>query len=219
MFTGFSSDTSEYLMKIALDNSKGNYERLRPLYQSAVRAPLLSLHETLLPCVSAIDAHICTRPARCISGAFNDLRFHPAEPLKTYFYLHFIAERGREENLPGFFFDADRQSYRYGLMLYHATPAFMQALRARALDAPGTITAALKSAFSSAHTYQWEGDLYKRDQHADIAEPLHTFLQLKRWCVCAASQDIQDLRGEGLAIKLADGFQALAPLYRWMNID
>lgn len=216
MFTGFTPDTAQYLNRAALSDGKSAYESLKPLYARAVRAPLLALHEELLPTVLRIDPAICARPARCVSGAFNDMRFSPQNPLKTYLYLHFVAERGRPDNLPGFFMDADARSFRYGLTLYHATPAFMNALRREACDAPRAITDALQTALRSGHAFAWTGDVYRRDRYASVPEPLHAFLAQKRWCLACTPSNAAPLYTPALIPLLQDAFTALAPLYAWL---
>lgn len=218
MFSGFSQDTALYLNQIALDNSKSNYERLKPLYQSAVRQPLRDLHAALLPTVLDIDPRICIRPARCISGAFNDLRFSRAEPLKTYFYLHFIAERGRKDDLPGFFIDADCRSYRYGLALYHGTSGYMQAVREKALESPAPFERALDTAFSSGHAFAWQGEVFKRDRYIGADALLHGFLMRKSWCLACVPCDASALYTPALVSLLAYAFEALAPLYHCLDI-
>jgi uncharacterized protein (DUF2461 family) len=128
-FNGFSEKTLEYFLNIYLDNTKANFETNRAVYNEHVKAPLRALYESLAPAMLEIDPGICAKASRCVSGAYNDLRYAKSDPIKSYMYLHFCAETGRETDVPGFFMDASFSGWRYGLQLYHRTSAGMTKLR------------------------------------------------------------------------------------------
>jgi uncharacterized protein (DUF2461 family) len=110
-FNGFTEKTLEFFLNICLDNTKSSFEANRQLYYELVRDPLRELHGRLVPVMLDIDKDICVKQSRCVSGAYIDARFSRSAPIKTYMYLHFCAETGRDSDIPGFFMDASYNGY------------------------------------------------------------------------------------------------------------
>ncbi len=214
-FSGFTAQTMDYFMSIRLDNTKSNFEANRSLYDTHVKAPLRALHGALLPVLLRIDPDICARASRCVSGAYNDFRFSRSNPIKTHLYLHFCAETGRDDDVPGFFMDASPSGYRYGLQLYHRTARGMTALCDAVLEAPERFTSIARDALAGGR-FTLEGDVYKKDRHPDAPLPLKDWLNRKTWCICR-SQPIDDVFfSPVLADHLSESFEVMASLYRFM---
>lgn len=215
-FNGFTDKTLEYFLTICLDNSKSNFEANRPLYIEHVRDPLRSLQEALVPIVLEIDASICVKPSRCISGAYNDARFSRSEPLKTYMYLHFCAETGREADIPGFFMDASYDGYRYGLQIYHRTTQGMQRLRDALLN-NGEYFYELAAGLERRDEFMLEGECFKKDRYPDTPPVLKNWLNRKSWWIGRTCPPDEDFFTTELAMRLAEGFLSLQGLYRFIN--
>lgn len=97
--------------------------------QALITWPLTELYQALAPAAQGISPTFETKPAKCISTLFSDMRFSRGAPLKTYLYLRF-REPGHEKDALGLFFDMGCQDYGYGLRIYHQTSAGMEKIRA-----------------------------------------------------------------------------------------
>lgn len=212
-FEGFSHQTREYFFGTKIDNSKAFYEKNKPLYLENVKAPLLALHQALTPIVLNIDPDICTKPARCISGVYNDARFSKAQPIKTYMYLHFCASTGRDTDIPGLFMDASDDGYRYGLHIYHQTTKGMQMLRDAALADEKHFTSIIKK-LTDCGIFTLEGQDYKKDHYPDMSSPIKGWLNKKSWFL-QHSEETSNFESPKLADELADGFKLLSELYQF----
>lgn len=211
-FNGFTEKTLEYFLNICLDNSKSNFEANRQLYNEHIKEPLRGLQEGLVPVMLEIDKNICVKPSRCVSGAYNDARFSRSEPVKTYMYLHFCAETGRETDIPGFFMDASYNGYRYGLQLYHRTTQGMMKLRDAVLSSEKRFTVIARD-IEKKGVFILEGDSYKKDHYPQASPLLKNWLNRKSWWIGKTSPPDEAFFSAGLVNQLGEGFQALRELY------
>ena len=215
-FNGFTENTIEYFFNISLDNTKSNFEAHRAQYNKYVKAPLHELHASLLPAMLEIDPDICARASRCVSGAYNDARYVKNNPIKTYMYLHFCAETGRETDVPGFFMDASYNGYRYGLQIYHRTTQGMTKLRDAAVKNEKQFVRIIR-AIESGSEFTLEGDSYKKDRFPAAVPPIKSWLNKKSWWVGTTCPSDSAFLTAGLTQTLADGFKTLKALYDFIN--
>jgi uncharacterized protein (DUF2461 family) len=211
-FDGFTEKTLEYFLNICLDNTKSNFEANRPLYDVHVKAPLRALHEALVPSALELGPDLCVRQSRCVSGAYNDARFSRSDPIKTYMYLHFCAETGRETDIPGFFMDASYDGYRYGLQLYHRTTQGMTKLR-DAVRRDEKRFAGIIGAIEERGEFTLEGDFYKKDRFPVAPPALKNWLNRKSWWLGRSCPPDEAFLSASLADRLADGFRSLGGLF------
>ena len=214
-FQGFTDKTIEYFLNISLDNTKSNFEANRALYNEHVKAPMRELYESLVPAMLELDPNICAKPSRCVSGAYNDARYVKANPMKTYMYLHFCAETGREDDVPGLFMDASYNGYRYGLQLYHRTTQGMTVLR----DAVQKQKKAFFKIIRDVETagFMLDGDDYKKDRFPAAERPLKTWLNKKSWLILKSGKPDDVFFSSDLTAKLSESFIALKDLYDFMT--
>jgi uncharacterized protein (DUF2461 family) len=216
MFQGFTDQTLAYFLQITLENSRTHFDTLREDYNNHVKTPLRALHDALVPILLGIDKDICVKPARCVSGAYNDARFSRSEPMKTYMYLHFLAETSRETDVPGFFFDASYNDYRYGLQLYHATSAGMRKLRDAVLFKSREFSR-LAESLERSDGFTLEGEFFKRDRFPDAPPELKKWLNRKRWWLGRTKRPDADFFSPALVQAMSEGFLALGALYHFMK--
>lgn len=214
-FNGFTDETIEYFLKVCLDNSKSNFEANRALYNDHVRTPLRALHEALMPFMLEIDKDICSKQSRCVSGAYNDARFSKSAPIKSYMYLHYRAETGRETDIPGFFMDASYDGYRYGLQIYHRTTQGMAKLRDAVLENSAHFFE-LAADIDSQGEFALEGDSYKKDHHPDAPPALKNWLNIKSWWLGRTSPPDTPFFSSSLIDLLGSGFRSLGGLYHFI---
>ena len=211
-FRGFTEETLNYFLSVQIDNSKSNFERLRPLYYEHVRDRLRYLHEELVPAMLEIDSDICVKRNRCVSGAYNDARYSKAEPVKGYMYLHFCAGTERKEDIPGFFMDASYEGYRFGMQIYHGTPAGMKKLRETA-EADIKNFSRIISDIEKNDLFALSGSDYKTDRCPGASPEIKKWLNKKSWLVRAERPADGIFFTREFADLLADGFGSLKPLY------
>ncbi len=214
-FLGFTEKTLEYFMQICLDNTKSNFEANRSLYNEHVREPLRVLHGALVPVMLELDKDICVKQSRCVSGAYNDARFSRSDPIKTYMYLHFCAETGRETDIPGFFMDASYDGYRYGLQMYHRTTQGMTKLRDAALKNEKSFTEIITE-IEADGVFQQEGDLFKKDHFPAATPELKNWLNRKSWWLGRTNIPDDVFFTSDLSGLLSNGFMSLKALYCFM---
>jgi uncharacterized protein (TIGR02453 family) len=215
-FQGFTEKTLEYFLNIYLDNSKSTFEANRQLYTEHVREPLRALHEALVPVMLGIDSNICVKQSRCVSGAYNDARFSRSDPVKSYMYLHFCAETGRENDIPGFFMDASYDGYRYGLQVYHRTTQGMTKLRDAVLANEKRFLGIVDT-IENQGVFQLEGDSFKKDHFPAAPPRLKNWLNRKSWWIGRTNMPEEDFFSEGLVKRLAKGYKALRELYGFIS--
>lgn len=215
-FQGFTAQTLEYFLSISFDNTKSHFEDLRACYQEHVKTPLYALYEEVFPAVLDIDQNICVKRARCVSGAYNDARFSRSDPVKTYMYLHFCAETGRESDIPGFFMDASYDGYRYGLQLYHRTTQGMTKLRDFALENEKRFSGIIRN-IAQRGEFTLEGEFYKKDRYPSVSPAVKDWLNRKSWWLGRTNPPEETFFSPSLAAQLGEGFRSLQDLYRFMR--
>jgi uncharacterized protein (TIGR02453 family) len=211
-FQGFTDKTLEYFLNICLDNSKTNFEINRQMYIEHVREPLRALHEALVPVMLGIDSNICVKLSRCVSGAYNDARFSRSDPVKTYMYLHFCAETGRENDIPGFFMDASYDGYRYGLQVYHRTTQGMTKLRDAVMSNENRFSG-IVDMIEKQGVFLLEGDSFKKDHFPAATPLLKNWLNRKSWWIGRTNMPDGDFFSAGLVKRLGEGFRSLGAMY------
>jgi uncharacterized protein (DUF2461 family) len=214
-FQGFTDKTLEYFLNISLDNTKSNFEANGTLFETHVKAPLRALHESLVPTMLDIDPAMCIRQARCVSGAYNDARFARADPVKTYMYLHFRPETGRETDIPGFFMDASYDGYRYGLQINNSSAQGMTRLRDAVLNDDRRFSE-LAVELGRRAEFALEGDLFKKDHYPDAPPVLKDWLNRKSWWLGRTCPPDEAFFSETLSERLTKGFATLRSLYSFI---
>jgi uncharacterized protein (DUF2461 family) len=215
-FQGFTEQTLGYFLSISFDNTKSHFEGLRACYQEHVKTPLYALYEELVPAVLELDPNICAKRARCVSGAYNDARFSRSDPVKTYMYLHFCAETGRETDIPGFFMDASYDGYRYGLQVYHRTTQGMAKLRDFVLSNEQRFSGIIRD-IAARGEFTLEGECYKQDRYPSVKQPVKDWLNRKSWWLGSTNPPDGTFFSPALVSRLSGGFSALQGLYRFMS--
>ena len=215
MFNGFSREAADYFLSVKFDNSKKNFENLKDVYKSQIKNPLLQLHAELTPVVLKIDGGICVRPGRCVSGAYNDARFSKNNPIKEYMYLHFCAETGNNENVPGFFMDASHDGYRYGLMIYRSTPAGMRMIRNAAYEKRAEFIKIING-INKNKSIVLDGENYKTDHFPDAALELKEWLNKKHWRAAVNHPVDEIFLSDKLPREIESVFNTLAPMYKFI---
>jgi uncharacterized protein (TIGR02453 family) len=208
-FSGFSSETGEFLWELAFHNEKPWFEAHREQFLRAVKNPLDDLaHDTR----SLMQSRHPEEPYQVhISRIYRDARrLFGRGPYKDH--LWFTIWTGAERrNGPDFWFELGPASYSYGLGFYTADSEQMAELRSYMEAHPAAMERLVKSVNKAG--YHLEGEMYKRLKK-DVGEVLNPWYN-RKWI--GFSRDFDhggDLYSDALPTVLADAYDKLMPVYR-----
>ena len=165
-FAGFSQKFVDLLFALRFSNTIEQVPAHRDQYKHLITEPLMLLFHNLLPTVTAISPSIETRPSRCISTMFNDMRFSKESPIKEYMYLRF-REPLHEKDVLGFYFDMGSDMYSYGIRIYKQTSAGMSLIRNDILQREKAYTRALEQVYFMGMSIM--GTRFAKDHYPDIS--------------------------------------------------
>lgn len=210
--------TLDFLAENRIQNSRVWYQEHKPQYQEFVLEPLKELAGRLEPVMLNIDPLLVTEPKvdRTISRIYRDTRFSKDKSL--YREVMWCAyERNKKEfpDMPGFFFEFSPDGFRYGCGYYQAPARLMQAARELILEKNPIFTKVFE-AMERQTEFQLEGAFYKRSKFPDQPEELRQWLDRKNLDLIHNSKDFTLLFSDTLWETLAQGFQRLAPFYRFL---
>ena len=129
MYTSFNESTNKYFQKISINNNKEYFNKIKLEYELHVKNPLIGLFYNLLDTILTIDNQMEFKPQRCISTPYTDSRFNKSKPIKEYMYVRFKFNTVRKTDIPGLFFDASNENFRYGFKIYNITTTGMEKVR------------------------------------------------------------------------------------------
>lgn len=204
-----------FLAELAANNSTDWFAAHKARYESAVREPLIRLAEALAPAIAALDPLIVAHPASVVSRIRRDVRFsRDKSPFRSTQWLAFKRRSAEWTGRPAFFMEFGPGMFRHGMGFYAAGSKTMAVLRELALERPGDYAAAVEGA--EAAGYALWGDDYKRPRLPEGGHPAVQELFRKRnVCMMFTGDEGEAVDNPGLGAALAEGFAALAPLYRF----
>lgn len=211
-FTGFSTETFDFLAQIALHNDKAYFLAHREDYERWVKQPLLALEAAVSPTVIEIDPGVRTGP-RALSRIYRDTRFSKDKsPLRDHAW---IAYRPPDKHLSEcfcYYFEITPVSYGYGLGMYDSHPAFMADLRARAAANPARFDKVLGEE-RIWDRFELSGEDYARPKVPDAPPPLDKLINKRYFSLIHHSTNLAATYTNALADEIAGAFALLAPLY------
>lgn len=179
MFQGFNDSTIKYYDAIRMENSKKAHKKNEILYFEGVKYPLEELYFELYNYFSRVDGDLLNNKRRCISSAYNDMRFSNGAPVKEYFYIRFKLDTVNKKNAPGFFFDASLDGFKYGLNIYHPDAGGMNRIREYIL-ANKQYAKRVIVKFNKAGLLEVQGEKYKKACYPEEDIDLQDWLERKR---------------------------------------
>lgn len=202
---------------MGLDNSKAYLLEKQDIYDNYVKRPLRELQSELSRTISEIDSELCTIPGRCISGIYNDVRFgNRDKPLRDYMWVRFKYMRSRSDDIPGFFFDASHDGYRYGLRIYKMTTGGMQKIRKAILDDPGSFRK-LARQLEKSGSWEISGNEYAKDHYPGYEPILKKWLNKKDFFIHCTRDVSQTYYSHDLVDELAAGYNSLVEIYGFLK--
>ena len=179
MFQGFNDSTIKYYNAIRNNNSKSTYKENEMLYLEGVKYPLEEMYFELYHYFLEFDRDLLGSKRKCLSSAYNDARFCGETPIKEYFYIRFKLNSLYKKNIPGFFFDASLDGYKYGLNLYNLDGRGMEKIRGYILDNKNFSKKAIID-FNKTGLLELMGEKYKKPRYQTEDSVLQDWLERKQ---------------------------------------
>ena len=214
-FIGFTTETTEILMGIRMNNTKEWYQAHKEAYAAHVREPMVLLADECCAFMRGLDEGFTPRPK--VSRPYRDTRFAAnKDPIKTciWFFLRNDASPGIQHDEPTYFFEISPDWWRMGLGYWPMKAAQMNAFRAKVAAAP-EIAARL---FSDAQEcFTLEGDMYKKPQKADgLQSEAAALFAYKNLTLIKYGQHDTSMCRRALLEEVCAGFKVLYPLYQYL---
>lgn len=178
MFEGFNDSTINYFELIEYQNDKENFVKNRLLYEEGIQLPLEQMFYELANYFSNLDFDLVINKRSCISSPYNDARFCVGKPIKEYIYIKFKVNRIKRENTLGFFFDASKTNFKYGLNIYNSNSKGMERVRTEILNNKKKAKDLIRK-FSESNNMQLVGKTYVKDYFPEEENILKSWLNMR----------------------------------------
>ena len=216
MFQGYSDETFEFFMALAFNNNTEFFHANHDWYVRALRGPSLALASELGEVIGNIDPELERRPDRVVSRINRDVRFsRDKSPYRTYLWLsyHRLGEE-RSRSLE-FWFDISAERAGYGLGMYLPNKPMFNALRRALSESPKEAEDLLKAPL---RRFVLGGEHYKRMVVPEsVPTGLRELYTVRTMGFHREIADFDRIKSPALAKEIAEGYELLAPFYRWFN--
>lgn len=211
VFSGFTRETIEFLFSLQINNTIEQLPENKTRYKTLITEPLTLLFYDIVPIVLSVSPSIETKPSKCISSMYNDMRFAKGTPLKTYMYLRF-RDGCNEKNVLGLYFDMGYEYYSYGLRIYKQTSAGMSIIRDNILKNEEQYIPALTKITASGASIV--GDYFLKDHFPEMENKnLKALLNCKRFYIYYHKQVTDTIFSSKLADEICTAFCDIKDIY------
>ncbi len=98
--------------------------------------------------------------------------------MKEYIYLRFKVALSRQDNLIGFFFDASKMFFKYGLNIYNLNSRGMEKIRQEILNNKRAANRLIKQ-FENNSSLQLVGQSYVKENYLEENKTIRKWLNMK----------------------------------------
>jgi uncharacterized protein (TIGR02453 family) len=224
-FTGFRPSALTFLRALRRNNTREWFERNRPTYEEAVRAPLAALVEEVDVRLGAIAPEIVGDPKRSLFRIHRDVRFsNDKSPYKTnaacWFY-HGDGGRGVGASTPhggaGFYFDIEPTTSSLGGGIWMPPRPTLARIRDAIDEKPASLARVLRApALRRYGGLAEEAMLARMPRGYDGSHPAATLLRHQSYTVGRTLTE-RELFSARLPDLLARDYARILPLVRWLN--
>jgi len=153
---------------------------------------------------------------RTISRIHRDTRFsNDKAPYKSRMWITFKGPRKDWADSPAYFFEINKDSYRYGMGFYAASPETMRKFRQAIDEKPQAFQTAV-SFYSKQNIFVLEGEKYKKTFDTSKPSDIQEWYQRKNFYLICTKKDHQRLFSKALVDDLLSGYNMIAPLYHYL---
>ena len=215
-FKGFPKEMPTFLFELRFHNTIEDQAENVEKYKKLIIEPLRLLYGALIPTITSLDYPFDIKPARCISTPYTDRRYFPSAPLKEYMYIRF-KQFGKDENVPGLYFDMGAQHYSYGLRIYKQTTDGIKKLREKIFERPEFYSDQLYQVIADG--FSVHGELYKRDHHPKLPDCRAKEILNRKYFHIGKIRPVHDnVFTSNLAKEIAEGFVSVSKILDMMGI-
>jgi uncharacterized protein (DUF2461 family) len=180
-------------------------------YKRLITEPLTELFHALTPVAFSVSETVITKPSKCVSTMYSDMRFSRTTPLKGYMYIRFREPFG-ERDILGLYFDMGCDYYGYGIRIYKQTSAGMERIREYAIENSQSFTRELENL--NRMNMEIIGDKFARDHYPEISDAaLNDFLNRKSFYIERACPVNEAVYNGQLRDEIAKVYSSLIGLY------
>lgn len=216
-FSGFPHDFVDFLFRLQFNNTISAIEENKLNYKRLITEPLTRLFYALIPAATAVSKTITTKPSKCVSTMYSDMRFSRDTPMKEYMYLRF-REAHRERDILGLYFDMGRERCSYGLRIYRQTAAGMSRIRDGILANEQAFVRELRAMHDLGMTIN--GDMYVKDKFPDVIDDtLKNLLNRKHFYICKDCPVGETVFNGELANEISCTFAGLKGFYQLISLS
>ena len=213
MFTGFSQETSEFMMNLALNNDRPWFERHREIYERSLKRPMDELAKEVM---AEMVRRFPDDPFELhVSRIYRDARrLFGRGPYKDN--LWFAVRSGEEDwqGRPTFWFEIGPDFYQYGLGFWAPGAAVLAQYR-KYIDEHAEEFAKLVRRFNRQSEFVLEGESYARPK-GDPGKLLYPWYQKKNIMLVRTVTPLDDrIFDPALAEDVINGLTSLVPFYRF----
>ena len=216
MFQGFTDRTFEFFMAIKFNNNREFFHENHDWYEDAVRNPLRELAAEIAPTIEAIDPDLECRPEKVVSRINRDIRFsNDKSPYRDYMWLAFRRPGDARKTTLGAYFDISCQGASFGIGIYSEHRPYMNGLRQRLVTDE---EAFLECWLPVKDHFALCGNRFKRMSIPEsLSEEAALWYPLRGFWVERDIPDFDLLCSPALVDELKQGFERIAPLYRYLK--
>jgi len=209
-FEGFPREFTDFLYGLRYANTQNLLAENKVVYKQLISEPLLLLFFDLTEAALDVSETLITKPSRCVSSMYNDMRFSKATPLKEYMYIRF-REPFRSDNILGLYFDMGCTHYSYGIRIYKQTSAGMDLIRKSVLANREAFTRELSVLEDSG--MEIIGHNYAKDRYLGETEVLKELLNKRNFCIPRELPIGESVFNGKLQDEIAHEFKKLKGIY------
>jgi len=211
-FCGFPKEFVDFLFSLQINNTVDMLPENKQTYRRLITEPLTLLFHALAQPALSVSESLVTKPSKCISTMYSDMRFSRSKPLKGYMYIRF-REPYNEKDVLGLYFDMGFDYYSYGIRIYKQTSAGMERIREYAVDNSDAFTAELENIYKIGMVII--GDNFAKDRYPEINNKTLKTLINKKGFYIGLNRPVDESVFDGqLKDEVADAYASLKGLYK-----
>lgn len=211
----FSNEALDFLFENRSRNDRAWYHENKDRYKTLVQEPFVQFVRDLQPVMLEIDPLMDVSEKR-IARVYRDARIIGNGP---FFRDHIWCTFGRSREVymgyPCYYFELSPRGFSYGMGYYIPAKETLDAIRSMILAEDKDFRKAFR-AHKKQKVFSLEGESYKREHFPEAPVPYRDWLNRKTFNWVCESSDFDKLFSEGLSADVAEDFQSIAPIYRFL---
>ena len=214
-FNGFPRGFVDFLFSLQFNNTIDMLPENKPVYKQLIIEPLTLLFHALTQPALSVSETLITKPSKCVSTMYSDMRFGGTAPLKGYMYIRF-REPSSEKDILGLYFDIGCDYYSYGIRIYKQTSAGMDRIRENVLKNSGEFARELENLNKIGMTII--GEKFAKDHYPEINnEAIRDLLNRKNFYIGKNCPINESVYNNELRDEIAEAFIRLKAIYNLLK--